>query len=173
MVAYSVDDHVVHPANSETIIDNVYSADIREVIFENSFHEVALDFDADALVEETVTFIQDVLTGEVLRGESSAEIDERELIDAEFDAIVSGLGLDDHFIPPNPRWQKFSREIRPSTIALSIGLIYMAFYLLIGIDLLGFGPWPGILTFLGGIATLIWRSARSDEEVDPEDGAAL
>ncbi len=173
MVAYSVDDHQVHPTNSETIIDNVYSADIREVIFENSFHEVALDFDSDALVEETVTFIQDVLSGEVLRGESSAEIDERELIDAEFDAIVSGLGLDDHFVHPNPRWQKFSREIRPATIAISVGLIYITSYLVIGIDLLGLGAWPGILTFLGGIATLIWRSAKNDEQVDPDDGAAL
>ena len=37
MVSYSINDHVVHPVCSETIIDNVYSADIREVVFEKSF----------------------------------------------------------------------------------------------------------------------------------------
>ena len=192
MVAYSLDDHRVHPANSETIIDNVYSADIREVIFENSYHEVASDFDADVLVEESITFIQDVLTGEVARGESLADIDERELIDAEFEAIVSGisldestneenleklfsdLGLNDHFVAPNPRWQRFSREIRPSTIAISFGLLYIALYLIAGFDPIGFGPWPGILIFLGGIATLIWRSAKSDEGFgEDEDGAVI
>jgi carboxylesterase len=198
MVAYSLDDHRIHPANSETIIDNVYSADIREVIFEHSFHEVSADFDSGALIDESIAFIKDVLTGEVARGESLAAIDERELIDAEFEAIVSGisldsdtshdgadnlenlevlfsdLGLNDHFIPPRPSWQRFSREIRPSTIAISVGLLYIALYLILGIDPIGLGPWPGIFTFLGGLATLIWRSAKSDDGFgESDDGAVI
>jgi carboxylesterase len=64
-VSYLVNDHVVDPRNSETIIDNVYSADIREVIFERSFHNVALDYEADILIEESLLFIQDVLSGEI------------------------------------------------------------------------------------------------------------
>lgn len=96
MVAYSVNDHVVHPVCSETIIDNVFSIDIREVIFEESFHNVALDYEADLLVEQSLIFIEDVLNGELSRGESAQDIDERELIDAEFDAIVAGLDM------PNP-----------------------------------------------------------------------
>ena len=58
MVSYSLNDHVVHPVCSETIIDNVYSADIREVVFERSFHNVALDHDAELLNEESMDFIE-------------------------------------------------------------------------------------------------------------------
>lgn len=93
MVAYSVNDHVVHPVCSETIIDNVFSVDIREVIFEESFHNVALDYEADILAEESLIFIEEVLSGELSRGESADEIDERELIDAEFDAIIASIDL--------------------------------------------------------------------------------
>ena len=119
MVSYSLNDHVVHPVCSETIIDNVYSSDIREVVFEKSFHNVALDYDAELLNDESMEFIMDVLSGELSRGESIYESDERELIDAEFDSIVSGLSLDEsapttyldeldrhvddeHFTPPAP-----------------------------------------------------------------------
>ena len=48
LVAYSLNDHVVHPVCSETIINSV-SSNIREVVFERSFHNVALDFDAPLL----------------------------------------------------------------------------------------------------------------------------
>ncbi|MGA0411083.1 MAG: alpha/beta hydrolase, partial [Candidatus Nanopelagicaceae bacterium] len=33
MIGYSINDHVVHPKNSEIVIENVASIDIREVIF--------------------------------------------------------------------------------------------------------------------------------------------
>ncbi|MSX85626.1 MAG: alpha/beta fold hydrolase, partial [Actinobacteria bacterium] len=46
MIGYSINDHVVDPENSETIIDNVMSVDIREIIFEKSFHNVSLDYDS-------------------------------------------------------------------------------------------------------------------------------
>ena len=95
MVAYSVNDHVVHPVCSETIIDNVFSVDIREVIFEESFHNVALDYEAEILTEESLIFIEEVLSGELSRGESADEMDQRELIDAEFEAIVAGLEIEE------------------------------------------------------------------------------
>ena len=34
-----------------------------------------------------------------------------------------------------------------------------------------FGPWPSILGYLTCVATIIWRTARSDN--DFEDGASL
>ncbi|MCX6419467.1 MAG: alpha/beta fold hydrolase, partial [Actinobacteria bacterium] len=96
MIGYSINDHVVDPENSETIIDNVMSVDIREIIFEKSFHNVSLDYDSEILNEESGQFIQDVLTGELARGSYEyEEDDERDLIDAEFDSIVSSLSLDE------------------------------------------------------------------------------
>ena len=189
MVAYSLNDHVVHPVCSETIIDNVYSADIREVVFEKSFHNVALDHDADLLNDETMDFILDVLSGELSRGESIYESDERELIDAEFESIVSGLSLDESapttyldeldarpndpegFTPPNPRLPNSDQTLRLALLGIVGGGAYMFFELFSDIDLLGMGPWPGLLAFIGGLSTLIWRSARADDDFG--DGVEL
>jgi carboxylesterase len=88
MIGYSINDHVVNPKYSEIVIDNVSSVDIREVIFERSFHNVALDYDLPLLIEESVTFIREVLSGNVSR------FDESELINDEFESIVSNLALD-------------------------------------------------------------------------------
>ena len=189
MVAYSLNDHVVHPVCSETIIDNVYSADIREVVFEKSFHNVALDHDADLLNDETMDFTLDVLSGELSRGESIYESDERELIDAEFESIVSGLSLDESapttyldeldarpndpegFTPPNPRLPNSDQTSRLALLGIVGGGAYMFFELFSDIDLLGMGPWPGLLAFIGGLSTLIWRSARADDDFG--DGVEL
>ena len=189
MVSYSINDHVVHPVCSETIIDNVYSTDIREVVFEKSFHNVALDHDAELLNEESMDFILDVLSGELTRGESISESDERELIDAEFESIVSGLSLDESapttyldeldapqydsegFTPPNP---KLPISDQTSRLAI-LGIVgcggYMLFELFSDIDLLGMGPWPGLLAFIAGLSTLIWKSARAEDDFG--DGVEL
>jgi len=185
MVGYSLNDHVVHPANSETVIDNVYSVDIREVIFEKSFHNVALDIEADALIEESVEFIHDVLTGELAR---SGDEDERELIDAEFSAIVSGLSLDesspssylddldrideeDQFQQPNPVIPPPDQIQRAGLAALIGGVIFLFVHLVFHFDFLGLGPWPGIIAFLAGIGIYVWRTARPEEDFD--DGAIV
>ncbi|MEI6867419.1 MAG: alpha/beta fold hydrolase [Actinomycetes bacterium] len=185
MIAYSINDHVVHPSNSETVIDNVYSVDIREVIFEKSFHNVALDVEAEALIEESVDFLQDVLSGELAR---EGDNDERELIDAEFSAIVSGLSLDtsspttyldeldeiesaEAFKPPNPTIPPPDQVQRAGLICLIGGSLYLFVHLVFKIDFFGLGPWPGILGFLGGIAIYIWRTARPEDEFD--DGAIV
>ncbi len=182
MVSYSLNDHVVHPVCSETIIDNVYSSDIREVVFENSFHNVALDHDAELLNEESMDFILDVLSGELSRGESSFEVDERELIDAEFESIVSGLSLDESapttyldeldarqndpegFTKPNPKIPAADQISRLALLGIVGGGAYLLFEMFTGIDLLGAGPWPGVLGFIGGVATYIWRSARPEDD---------
>jgi len=53
MVAYSINDHAVDPENSMTVINNIFSVDIREVIFENSYHNVAIDYDCEQLNAES------------------------------------------------------------------------------------------------------------------------
>ena len=187
MVGYSINDHVVSPDNSEIVIDNVYSVDIREVIFEHSFHNVALDVESEALTEETISFIEDVLTGEL---RSAGDADERELIDAEFEAIVSGLSLDlsepttyldeleaaenlpgEKFTPPDPIIPPPDQVQRAGLVGLIGGLLYTFFHLVFHLDFLGLGPWPGIVAFIAGIAIYIWRTARSPDEYG--DGAVL
>ncbi len=187
MVAYSVHDHVVDPRNSETIIDNVYSADIREVIFEKSFHNVALDYEADILIEESVEFIRDVLSGVISRTDSS---DERELIDAEFEAIVSGLSLDesttsnfldeldrgqaDDFHIPNPPLPTLSEANRSALWVLSAGALQLILHIFTGFDLFGTGAWPGVIAIIFGLGKIIWNTARRlDDESDGSDGAVL
>jgi carboxylesterase len=189
MVAYSLNDHVVHPVCSETIINNVYSSDIREVVFEKSFHNVALDYDAELLNDESMNFILDVLSGELSRGESIYESDERELIDAEFDSIVSGLSLDESapttyldeldarpydpegFTPPNPKLPAPDQISRIAMLGVVGGGAYMLFVIFTNIDLLGMGPWPGLLGFIGGVSTYIWRTARAEDDFG--DGVEL
>jgi len=189
MVAYSLNDHVVHPVCSETIIDNVYSTDIREVVFEKSFHNVALDYDAELLNEETMDFVLDVISGELSRGESIFESDERELIDAEFESMVSGLSLDqsapttyldeldarpydpEGFIQPNPKLPAADQTSRFALLGIVGGGSYLLFVMSTGIDLFGMGPWPGVLGFIGGIATYIWKSARPEDDFG--DGVEL
>ena len=189
MVAYSLNDHVVHPVCSETIIDNVYSADIREVVFEKSFHNVALDYDAELLNDETMDFILDVISGELSRGESIYESDERELIDAEFESIVSGLSLDESapttyldeldarpydpegFKPPNPKLPAPDQISRIAMLGVVGGGGYMVFVIFTNIDLFGMGPWPGLLGFIGGVSTYIWRTARAEDDFG--DGVEL
>ena len=185
-IGYSLEDHVVDPLNSETIINNVLSHEIREVIFEDSYHNVAVDNDAEILISESVAFIQDVLTGEL--GDSDPDLDERDLIDAEFDAIVSGLSLDtstgstyldeldridtsESFIAPNPTLPRARRENRAAMALVALGPILILLATIFGIDPLGLGIWPGLILFVGGVARLIYLHARPFD--DGEDGAEL
>ena len=183
MIGYSINDHVVDPANSERVIESIYSADIREVIFERSFHNVALDYDSDLLNEQSQVFIHEVLSGEINRGD---EYNERELIDAEFDSIVSGLSLDEtppttyldeldrrvsaeQFSPPNPKLPVFDQTQRTGFIAIGSGFAYLIINQFTPIDIAGI--WPAVVVICVGVAILIWRTARNDDEFD--DGATL
>jgi carboxylesterase len=183
MVAYSINDHAVDPENSMTVIDNIFSVDIREVIFEKSFHNVPLDYDADLLNAESKLFIEDVLSGVLQRG---SDFTERELVDAEFDSIISGLSLDqsapttyldeldmfeeaDKFIPPNPRWLKLDPTQRIAASTFIASGIYLLLYTVTDFEI--FGVWPAVLGVLSSIATIIWRTARKEDDL--EDGASL
>ena len=186
MVSYSIDDHVIHPVNSETIIDNVNSPHIREVIFEDSYHNVAWDNDSEVLVEESVRFIHEVLSGEI---EDDELFDERDLIDAEFESIVSNLNLNEatdstyldeledtsHFDAPRPRYLSISQA---SKLSLAL-IVASAFYIVIsgfnGGDPLGLGGWPAVALFSAGVASFIWRTTQKQtkKDIEGDDGVAL
>ena len=183
MVAYSINDHAVDPENSMTVIDNIFSVDIREVIFEKSFHNVPLDYDADLLNLESKAFIEDVLSGALQRG---SDFTERDLVDAEFDSIVSTLSLDqsspnsyldelerfeeaDRFTPPNPRLRKLDQTQRIAVSTFIVSGIYLLIYTATDFEI--FGVWPAVLGVISSIATIIWRTARAED--DFEDGASL
>jgi len=183
MVAYSINDHAVDPVNSMTVIDNIFSVDIREVVFEKSFHNVPLDYDADQLNIESKLFIEDVLSGALQRG---SDFSERDLVDAEFDSIVSTLSLDqsspstyldeldrfqeaDRFTPPNPRWLKLDQTQRIAVSTFIASGTYLLIYTFTDFEI--FGVWPAVLGVLASIATMIWRTARAEDNFD--DGASL
>ena len=183
MVAYSVNDHAVDPQNSMTVIDNVFSVDIREVAFENSFHNVALDFDVEQLNIESKIFIEDVLSGVVKRG---SDFNENDLVDAEFESIISGLSLDqsspttyldeldridesNRFIPPNPGKVNLDQMQRSAAVTFLGSAAYLLLYWFTDFEF--FGVWPAVLGFLSSVAIIIWRTARKED--DFEDGASL
>jgi hypothetical protein len=181
MIGYSINDHVVNPKFSELVIDNVSSVDIREVIFERSFHNVALDYDLPLLIEESVTFIQEVLSGNVSR------LDETELINDEFESIVSNLSLDqsapttyldelenidalEKYEGDNKELPTLTQTQRAALIGVIGGPIYVAIVKIFNFDLLGIGIWPGLIALAGGVITFFWQMKP---ENDSGDGSAL
>ena len=187
MVAYSLNDHVVNPLCSETIIENVFSENIRELVLEESFHNVSLDREAPILFEVSAEFIRDVLSGDFSEG---PEFDERELINAEFESIVAGLSLDqstpntyldqleaidesERFVAPNPRLNPLSRWGRWTLVGLIGGPLYMLIILITGIDPVGLGGWPGLIGFGAGAIGVAKRLVRSDDDYDDSDNGAI
>ena len=184
LIGYSINDHVVNPNCSHTIIDNVTSPSVREIIFERSFHNVALDYEVEDLIAESIEYIQDVLSGEF---ERSNESDENELIDAEFESIVSQLSLDEstpntyldeldargeeHFEHPNPKLPEVDQAARIALFCLIGGPAYLLLEFTTGFSFFGTGPWPGVLLFIGGVVASIMRLAGGDDETN--DGAQV
>ena len=181
MIGYSINDHVVNPKFSELVIDNVSSVDIREVIFERSFHNVALDYDLPLLIEESVTFIQEVLSGNVSR------LDETELINDEFESIVSNLSLDqsapttyldelenidalEKYEGDNKDLPTLTQTQRAALIGVIGGPIYVAIVKIFNFDLIGLGIWPGLIALVGGVIAFFWQMKP---ESDSGDGSAL
>jgi carboxylesterase len=159
------------------VIDNVASVDIREVIFENSFHNVALDFDLPILISESLSFIEDVLTGE-LATES--------LVADEFDSIVAGLSLDEsaptdyldeletaateRYEGDNQPLPTLTSTQRAALVGVIGGPIYILITAVTPIDLLGIGFWPGALAMIAGVVTFFWQMKPENDE---GDGIAL
>ena len=184
LVSYSLNDHVVSPSCSLTIIDNVSSPTVREVIFEKSFHNVSLDYEVHDLIVESTEFLRDVLTGEF---DSINEDDEEALISAEFDSIVSELSLDEsapttflderdrmddeHFVQPNPQAPEMDFLARIALSGLVGGPAYLALSYFTGFTFFGTGPWLGVIAFAAGVVASIMKLMRPDDDFD--DGVIL
>ena len=115
--------------------------------------------------------------------------DDSELVNAEFDSIVSTLSLDqsspttyldqldaiddsESFVAPNPELRRIKeRANRIAIMALILGPIWTIAAAVIGFDPFGVEPWPGLLATTGGLATLLYRWNLTREE--GEDGAHL
>jgi len=115
--------------------------------------------------------------------------DDVELVNAEFDSIVSTLSLDEstqssyldqlaaideseRFIQPDPILPKIKeRANRIAVISLIVGPIWTIAATIFGFDPFGIEPWPGLLATTGGLATLLYRWNLTREEGD--DGAHL
>jgi hypothetical protein len=115
--------------------------------------------------------------------------DDSELVNAEFDSIVSTLSLDqsspttyldqldaiddsERFVAPDPDLPRIKeRANKIAVMALIIGPIWIIASAVIGFDPFGLEPWPGLLATTGGLATLLYRWNLTREE--GEDGAHL
>lgn len=115
--------------------------------------------------------------------------DDSDLVNAEFESIVSTLTLDEstqstyldqieaidnseRFVPPNPELPRIKDKVnRLAVVALIGGPIWIASVAVIGFDPFGVEPWPGLLATVGGLATLLYRWNLTREE--GEDGARI
>ncbi|WP_314222663.1 alpha/beta hydrolase [Streptomyces zaehneri] len=57
LLLHSVQDHVVPAADSARVLGRVSSADVTEILLEQSYHVATLDHDADRIFEESYAFI--------------------------------------------------------------------------------------------------------------------
>jgi carboxylesterase len=55
-------DHVVEPVNSRIVLGRISSADVREVVLENSYHVATLDNDADVIFSGSLAFVRRLAT---------------------------------------------------------------------------------------------------------------
>ena len=53
-------DHVVEPVNAQVVLDEISSADVREIVLPHSYHVATLDNDADTIFAESVAFARRV-----------------------------------------------------------------------------------------------------------------
>jgi hypothetical protein len=115
--------------------------------------------------------------------------DDSDLVNAEFESIVSTLSLDestgttyldqldeldefDKFIAPNPKLRRIKEKPnRIAVMALLLGPLWVIMAAIFSFDPFGIEPWPGLLATTGGLATLLYRWNLTREEGD--DGVQL
>ena len=115
--------------------------------------------------------------------------DDSDLVNAEFESIVSTLSLDEstpstyldqidaiddseRFVAPNPELPRIKDKAnRIAVFALIFGPLWIVAAAVIGFDPFGVEPWPGLLATTGGLATLLYRWNLTREE--GEDGAHI
>ena len=115
--------------------------------------------------------------------------DDSDLVNAEFESIVSTLSLDEStrstyldridaiddsesFVAPNPELPRIKDKAnRIAVMALIVGPIWIVAAAVIGFDPFDVEPWPGLLATTGGLATILYRWNLTREE--GEDGAQI
>lgn len=175
--------------NANLIADNISSPFIREITLESTSGET------DLIVAETAAFINEVIGGlwlSDIETESVLDkVDDVELINAEFASIVEGLSLDEsspttyldqleyldryedieHFKAPDPILAPIADpRKRRAILAMVLSPIYTVVAAISYFDPLGIEPWPGVLTFIGGLAYFFY--ALRDTPAD-DDGVIL
>ncbi|MFD2491005.1 alpha/beta hydrolase [Amycolatopsis jiangsuensis] len=68
LLLHSRVDHVVEPENARIVLSGVSSADVTEVVLENSFHVATQDHDADLIFSRSVDFARAPRAGQVGAG---------------------------------------------------------------------------------------------------------
>ena len=115
--------------------------------------------------------------------------DDSDLVNAEFESIVSTLSLDEsthstyldqlediddseRFVAPDPKLPRIKDKVnRIAVLALIFGPVWIVAAAVISFDPFGIEPWPGLLATTGGLATLLYRWNLTREE--GEDGAHI
>lgn len=178
------------PAESATncavIADNISSPFVREIVLERSSDDSAL------IISEISGFIGEVNDGLWLSDIADiSEIDDAELINAEFQSIIEGLSLDEstpttyldqleyldnyaeieHFKAPDPKLVPIADpRKRRAILAMVLGPIYTLVAAVTHFNPLGIEPWPGMLAFLGGLTYFFYALRDTPTE---DDGAIL
>ena len=182
---YSTEERNEFAQNSQIIAENISSPFIREVVLEH------LPDNLPIIESETAEFIDEVVNGfwltDIENLGTIAEINDTELIDAEFLSIVESLSLDesmpttyldeldkfeamegyDHFEEPNPQLIPLADpRKRRAILAMVLAPIYTFVATITYFDPLGIEPWPGILAFIGGLAYFFYslRDTPADDD---------
>ncbi|MEW2549183.1 alpha/beta fold hydrolase [Streptomyces sp. NPDC047002] len=71
LLLHSKQDHVVPPWDAERVLSRVSSADVREVVLEQSYHVATLDHDAERIFEESAAFVARFAPGVAQEGGTS------------------------------------------------------------------------------------------------------
>lgn len=179
IMLYSKTEDSEYSENALSISQSVTSPFVREIVLENSFSDLSIIFD------EASAFINEVAHGFWL---NDAAANDNDLIDAEFESIIAGLSLDeshptnflddldkpdpeDHFQEPNPKLEPIrDRSKRNSLLAMLLGPVYAIVAAIVGFNPFGIEPWPGVLVFIGGLASFFYHLR---DGYDDDDGAIL
>jgi len=179
IMLYSNQSDSEYSENALAISNNVTSPFVREIVLENSFSDLSI------ILEEASAFINEVANGFWL---TDLATNDNDLIDAEFESIIAGLSLDeshptnflddldrpdpeDHFQRPDPALEPIhDRSKRNALLAMLLGPIYAIGAAIFGFNPFGIEPWPGVLVFIGGLASFFYhlRDGYNDD-----DGAIL
>jgi predicted alpha/beta hydrolase family esterase len=180
IMLYSSQSESEYSENAIFISKSVTSPFVREIVLENSYSDIPI------ILNESAAFINEVANG---LWRSSFPLNERDLIDAEFESIVAGLSLDEsapttflddldrpdpeeHFQQPNPALEPIrERPQRNALLAMLLGPIYAIVAAIVGFNPFGIEPWPGVLVFIGGLASFFYHLRETNNEDD--DGAIL